>query len=55
MMAADDFEITGSVRDKLVARKQDWAREGRLLTGTTADPDKQRLPPGGVESRGRGG
>jgi len=46
MMAADDFEITGSVRDKLVARKQDWAREGRLLTGTTADPKRDRLPPG---------
>ena len=26
--------------------KQDWAREGRLLTGTTADPAQERLPPG---------
>ena len=24
----------------------DWAREGRLLTGTTADPERDRLPPG---------
>jgi DMSO/TMAO reductase YedYZ molybdopterin-dependent catalytic subunit len=35
---------------KLVASKQKWAREGRLLTGspqgTTYDPDKPRLPPG---------
>jgi DMSO/TMAO reductase YedYZ molybdopterin-dependent catalytic subunit len=41
-----DEEITGRNRDKLIARKQDWAREGRLLTGTTADPSLQRLPPG---------
>ena len=45
-MAEDDVEITGKVRDKLIERKQDWAREGRLLTGTTADPDRDRLPPG---------
>jgi len=32
-------------RDKLIGKKQDWAREGRLLTGTTAPPE-QRLPPG---------
>jgi DMSO/TMAO reductase YedYZ molybdopterin-dependent catalytic subunit len=36
----------GGRRDKLIARKQDWARDGRLLTGTTADPAQQRLPPG---------
>jgi hypothetical protein len=45
-MAEDDVEITGKVRDKLIERKQDWARDGRQLTGTTADPDKDRLPPG---------
>ena len=33
-------------REKLIARKQDWAREGRLLTGTTADAATVRLPPG---------
>jgi DMSO/TMAO reductase YedYZ molybdopterin-dependent catalytic subunit len=32
-------------REKLVARKQEWAREGRLLTGAHADPET-RLPPG---------
>jgi len=31
--------------EKLIARKQDWARQGRLLTGNTAPPE-QRLPPG---------
>jgi DMSO/TMAO reductase YedYZ molybdopterin-dependent catalytic subunit len=46
-MAGDDgIEMTGKVRDKLIERKQDWARDGRLLTGTTADPQQQRLPPG---------
>src|SRR4051795_11909859 len=49
-MADDAIETTGSfigkVRDKLIVRKQDWAREGRLLTGTTADPARDRLPPG---------
>jgi hypothetical protein len=39
-MAEDDIEITGKIRDKLIERKQDWAREGRLLTGTTADPER---------------
>jgi len=44
----DDPEIplTGQVKEKLIARKQDWAREGRLLTGTSADPERDRLPPG---------
>jgi DMSO/TMAO reductase YedYZ molybdopterin-dependent catalytic subunit len=40
-----DEDDAASPRAKLVARKQDWARTGRLLTGTTADPG-QRLPPG---------
>lgn len=33
-------------REKLIAAKQAWARQGRLLTGTTADPARDRLPPG---------
>ncbi|WP_428492733.1 sulfite oxidase-like oxidoreductase [Rhodopila sp.] len=45
-MADDDVPFTGKIRDKLIERKQDWARQGRLLTGTTADPDHDRLPPG---------
>ncbi len=42
-MADDD---SGKPRDKLIVRKQEWAREGRLLTGTEGDPVRDRLPPG---------
>jgi DMSO/TMAO reductase YedYZ molybdopterin-dependent catalytic subunit len=42
---AEDGDL-GSVRPKLVESKQRWAREGRLLTGDTADPERDRLPPG---------
>jgi len=31
---------------KLTRSKQRWAREGRFLTGKTARPDEERLPPG---------
>jgi DMSO/TMAO reductase YedYZ molybdopterin-dependent catalytic subunit len=31
---------------KLTRSKQHWAREGRFLTGKTARPEDQRLPPG---------
>ena len=37
---------TGQVKEKLVAAKQRWAREGRLLTGTVARREEDRLPPG---------
>jgi len=33
-------------RQKLIDRKEEWAREGRLLTGTHGDPARDRLPPG---------
>ncbi|MCL2428957.1 MAG: molybdopterin-dependent oxidoreductase, partial [Alphaproteobacteria bacterium] len=48
MTAPDDDAVTvsGRVRPKLITAKVDWAREGRLLTGTTADPERDRLPPG---------
>ena len=36
----------GGLREKVVESKQRWAREGRLLTGETADPAAERLPPG---------
>lgn len=42
---ADDSDLE-SVRPKLVDTKRRWARDGRLLTGTTADPAQERLPPG---------
>ncbi len=45
-MADDGIQMFGKIRDKLIESKQEWAREGRLLTGTTADPDTVRLPPG---------
>lgn len=44
--ASGEIPVSGAVRDKLVVRKQEWARDGRLLTGTTADPARDRLPPG---------
>ncbi len=42
----DDIPLDGAIKDKLIAAKQGWARDGRLLTGTTADPAQDRLPPG---------
>ncbi|WP_142846974.1 sulfite oxidase-like oxidoreductase [Telmatospirillum sp. J64-1] len=33
-------------REKLIRSKQQWAAEGRLLTGRKADPSRERLPPG---------
>ncbi len=45
-MADEDPTWTGQIRDKLIDTKRRWAREGRLLTGETADPRAQRLPPG---------
>lgn len=42
----DDDGIDGKVKQKLVETKQKWAAEGRLLTGRTADPTAERLPPG---------
>lgn len=41
-----DVETEGGVRDKLVATKEAWARQGRGLTGAAADPARDRLPPG---------
>ena len=42
----DDIPMTGKRRDKLIETKQEWARDGRLLTGQVADPARDRLPPG---------
>ena len=42
----DDIQMTGKLRKKLIETKQEWARDGRLLTGQTADPAHDRLPPG---------
>src|SRR5580704_11333398 len=45
-MTDDDIPIDGAINEKLIGAKQGWARDGRLLTGTTADPARDRLPPG---------
>ncbi|HQT67160.1 MAG TPA: molybdopterin-dependent oxidoreductase [Acetobacteraceae bacterium] len=42
---ADKITLIGAIKEKLIGKKQDWAREGRLLTGKTAD-HATRLPPG---------
>ncbi len=44
--ATPDPGSEGAVRPKLVAAKEQWARDGRALTGRTADPARDRLPPG---------
>jgi len=41
-----DDPALGPKGEKLLAAKRGWARDGRLLTGTEADPADQRLPPG---------
>ena len=49
-MAEDEnIPLSGAVREKLVGRKQDWAREGRLLTGVPDTAHAIRLPPGQTE------
>ena len=46
-MAEDDVTLTGGVKEKLIASKEKWAREGRLLTGAAGqDRLPDRLPPG---------
>jgi DMSO/TMAO reductase YedYZ molybdopterin-dependent catalytic subunit len=46
MAEDEDVPVTGEIRQKLVDTKQAWARDGRLLTGMTSDPARDRLPPG---------
>jgi len=45
-MAEEDDGLIAGVKRKLIETKQRWAGEGRLLTGQTAAPGAQRLPPG---------
>ena len=42
-MSEDKPGILGQIKEKLVSSKQKWAKEGRLLTGTS---NAERLPPG---------
>jgi DMSO/TMAO reductase YedYZ molybdopterin-dependent catalytic subunit len=46
MAKSGESGVFGAIRDKLIARKQDWAREGRLLTGVHGTREVDRLPPG---------
>jgi len=39
-------------REKFVAKKQEWAAQGRLLTGHAGDPVRDRLPPGQTLTHG---
>jgi len=46
-MKEQDPTLFGKVREKLIRRKQEWAKEGRLLNDQTAELDvSARLPPG---------
>ncbi len=38
--------MTDDLNQKLIDTKRVWAHSGRLLTGITADPTRDRLPPG---------
>ncbi len=45
----DDSEkpgLIGQIKDKLIRTKEEWAREGRLLTGRPDQGHVERLPPG---------
>lgn len=46
-----DDETPKGFRKKLIETKEKWAREGRLLTGASGDPARERLPPGQREVR----
>jgi DMSO/TMAO reductase YedYZ molybdopterin-dependent catalytic subunit len=46
MAKSGESGVFGAIREKLIARKQDWAREGRLLTGAHGTREVDRLPPG---------
>jgi DMSO/TMAO reductase YedYZ molybdopterin-dependent catalytic subunit len=45
---ADDEKpnLIGQIKDKLIRTKEEWAREGRLLTGRPDQGHVERLPPG---------
>lgn len=44
-MNDDDVPLLGQLKDKLIAAKERWAREGRHLSGT-GTAERRRLPPG---------
>jgi DMSO/TMAO reductase YedYZ molybdopterin-dependent catalytic subunit len=44
-----DRNDEGRIKDKLIRSKQEWAKEGRLLTGMPDEKRANRLPPGQKE------
>jgi DMSO/TMAO reductase YedYZ molybdopterin-dependent catalytic subunit len=51
MSGADDDkpDLIGRIKDKLIRSKEQWAEEGRLLTGARDVRQANRLPPGQKE------
>ena len=45
-MSDEKSGLLAGIKQKLVASKEKWAREGRLLTGKAGDRARDRLPPG---------
>ncbi|MGE0737014.1 MAG: sulfite oxidase-like oxidoreductase [Alphaproteobacteria bacterium] len=45
-MADDGDNLVGKIKSKLIEQKRKWAKDGRLLTGESAEPAARRLPPG---------
>ena len=45
----DEPSLIGRIRDKLIHSKEEWAKEGRLLTGRPDAGHVNRLPPGQKE------
>jgi DMSO/TMAO reductase YedYZ molybdopterin-dependent catalytic subunit len=43
--------LFGTIKDKLIRSKEDWARERRLLTGRQDETHTMRLPPGQKETK----
>ena len=46
---SDKSDLLGQIKDKLIRSKEEWAREGRLLTGRPDLGHVERLPPGQKE------
>ena len=47
--ASDGPELKGHIKEKLIRSKQQWAEQGRLLTGHADAKRANRLPPGQKE------
>src|SRR5258706_1664005 len=45
----DEPSLVGRIKDKLIHSKEEWAKEGRLLTGRPDAGHVKRLPPGQKE------